>query len=110
MGWTSYHATHYNKNGSVNRKAECDGYFLEGLNRGYYEVLKSAIVGRIYYAAVRPLLKASGDEYEPIPENERITFGVVMLTSTKTKDYYNFSYKIVTEDMGPAEYTCPESI
>lgn len=27
MGWTSYHASYY-KNGKVDRKAECDAYFL----------------------------------------------------------------------------------
>ena len=55
MGWTSYHATYYKRNGSIDRKAECDAYFLEGLNRGHYEVLKSAVVGSVCYAAVRNL-------------------------------------------------------
>ena len=32
MGWTGCHATHYKRNGDIDRKAECDGYFLEGLN------------------------------------------------------------------------------
>ena len=40
MGWTSQHATHYKWLGKgidrkyvVDRKAECDAYFEEGLNR-----------------------------------------------------------------------------
>ena len=28
MGWTSYNATHYNKHGQIDRKAECDAYWL----------------------------------------------------------------------------------
>ena len=28
---------------------------MEGLNRGHYEVLKSAMVGIVYYAAVKKL-------------------------------------------------------
>ena len=54
MGWTSYHATHY-KNGKVNRKAECDAYFTEGLNEGFYRLEKSTMIGSVYYAAVTGL-------------------------------------------------------
>ena len=38
MGWTWYRATHYFKNGGIDRRAECDAYFMEGLNRGYTEI------------------------------------------------------------------------
>ena len=57
MGWTWYRATHYFPNGGIDRRAECDAYFMEGLNRGHYEVLKSTIVGTVYYAAVKKLKK-----------------------------------------------------
>ena len=40
MGWTEYLATHYTKSGQIDRKAECDAYFMESLNRGYYKVRK----------------------------------------------------------------------
>ncbi len=40
MGWTSYHATHYKPGGSIDRKAECDEYFMGGLNVGHYQILK----------------------------------------------------------------------
>lgn len=110
MGWTGQHAEHY-KNGIVDRKAECDAYFLEGLNRGFYEVLKSTMVGSTYYAAVKPLKKYRGaDEIVDIPETDREVFGIVFLTSTDSKDYYNFSYKPMDETMGPCYYDCPESI
>ena len=115
MGWTSYHATHYKK-GKIDRKAECDAYFMEGLNKGHFNVLKSAMVGSTYYAAVQPMLKSNGKNengeyiYEPIPENERTTFGIVFLTSADSKDYYNFSYKDMDESMGPYESECPKGI
>ena len=115
MGWTRYHATHY-KNGKIDRKAECDAYFLEGLNRGFYEVLKSSMVGSTYYAAVKPLKKSGGKDengnyiYVDIPTEEQKTFAVVFLTSTNMKDYYNFSYKDMCESMGPYECDCPKSI
>lgn len=110
MGWTSYHATYY-KNGEVDRKAECDAFFLEGLNRGHYKIEKSAMVGRTYYAAVRQLEKSDGNgSYEPIPEEEQEVFGMVILTSIKMSDYFNFFYKEISEDMGPIERDCPLSV
>ena len=111
MGWTSYHATHY-KNSKIDRKAECDAYFLDGLNAGYYDVLKSSMVGSTYYAAVKPLKKygSDGKEVVDIPETEQQVIGVIFLTSTDVKDYYNFSYKDMSETMGPYESNCPKSI
>jgi len=53
MGWTYQHATYY-KNGKIDRKAECDAYFTES-NAGWYKVEKSALVGKVYYAAIRRL-------------------------------------------------------
>lgn len=112
MGWTSYHATHY-KNGKVDRKAECDAYFMEDLNRGFYDVLKSSMVGSTYYAAVKPLKKykdVNTKEIIDIPKEEQRVFGVVFLTSVDNKDYYNFAYKDMDESMGPYKYDCPKSI
>lgn len=113
MGWTSSHAVYYKSDGQVDRKAECDAYFEEGLNRGYYKVLKSAMVGTVYYAAVKQLSRYSSKEEnkrEEIPEKDQKIFGVVFLTSVNQKDYYNFSYKNIAENMGPAEDLCPTSI
>lgn len=114
MGWTSYHATHY-KNGRVDRKAECDAYFMEGLNKGYYDILKSSMKGSVYYAAVKPLKKYSEDIngnkiIVDIPLETQQVFGIVFLTQVDTKDYYNFSYKDMDETMGPCYYDCPKSI
>ena len=52
MGWTEYRASYF-KSGKVDRKAECDAYFLEGHNRGHFDVLKSVVIGSVYYAAIK---------------------------------------------------------
>ena len=115
MGWTSYHATHY-KNGKVDKKAECDAYWMDGLNAGHFEVIKSSMVGNVYYGAVKALLKRNGkdnegkDVYVQIPESEQKVFAVVFLTSVDSKDYYNFSYKDMDETMCPYCFDCPIGI
>lgn len=103
MGWTSYH--------------ECDGYFMEGLNRGYYKVLKSVMVGSVYYAAVQSLKRYTDqvDEEgnrieEDIPQTERRVWAAVFLTRVSSREYYNFYYKDMSEDCGPCECQCPVSI
>lgn len=115
MGWTSYHATHY-KNGKVDKKAECDAYWTEGLNAEHFEVVKSSMVGNVYYGAIKALLKRNGkdengkDVYVQIPKDEQETFAVVFLTSIDNKDYYNFSYKNMDETMLPYNFDCPIGI
>ncbi|MCM1218800.1 MAG: hypothetical protein NC548_30315 [Lachnospiraceae bacterium] len=110
MGWTGTIATRYKK-GIIDRKAECDGYFMEGLNAGHYEVLKSTMRGSVYYAAVQNKTRYVGrDEknkpvYEPI-ENGAV-WAAVFLTSVEGPWFY---YKDMSEDMGPCECDCPTSI
>ena len=121
MGWTEQRATHFTNDGQVNRKAECDAYFLEGLNRGHYKVIKSNMKGSVYYGAVMPLKRPQCDEsgkylededgwyiYENIPESEREVLGVVLLTYIRKKT--NFGYKIISESMFPCECDCPKSV
>lgn len=111
MGWTSYDApTIYNPRTmrwEVDRKAECDKLWncsmVEG--RGKYEVLKSRMVGATYYAAVKMTKYATETE----PEKTQVIAAVV-LTSTNTKDHFNFSYKDMDETVGPYESNCPKSI
>lgn len=101
MGWTGYWASHYNRDGSVNRKAECDSE-MSGVNSEgtTFEVLKSRMVGSTYYAAVKRTEK-NGDAR---------VLGVVCLTSTERADGCNFFYKDMSEGMGPTESKCPLSI
>ena len=63
MGWTGIHATYY-KNGTVDRKRECDYYWEGGLNSGHFKVVKSRMVGSTYYAAVKGLKKCIGKNVE----------------------------------------------
>lgn len=120
MGWTGYQANYKYDNGQINRKKECDSYFLEGLNRGYYRIEKSVMHGSTYYAAITPLRRAMKDENgdvfkdelnrivsEEIPKNERKTFAVVIRTSVQGGTFF---YKPITEDMGPCYYDCPNTI
>lgn len=109
MGWTSYHASYY-KNGKVDRKAECDAYFLKGLNRGNFAVEKSVMKGSVYYAAIRNLVKEENGTFVPLEEKDQEVWAAVFLTSTDSKDYFNFSYKPMDETYGPCESKCPVSI
>ena len=113
MGWTSYHANYYKKNGEIDRKAECDAYWQEGLKRGHFKVLRSSMVGSTYYAAVKPLLRRTRDghdTYEPIPEEEQNVCGAVFLTAIDMHDFFNFAYKDMNETYGPAQTDCPIGI
>ena len=112
MGWTSYRATHYKK-GTVDRKAECDNLFnsdmvtwdKESKVIGKFEVLKSCMVGSTYYAAIKRTTFATETEPE-----ESAVHGLVCLTSVNMKDYFNFSYKDMSESMGPYQHNCPKGI
>ena len=97
MGWTSYNApTTYDlkkRRYIIDRKAECDKLY----NGDNFEVLKSAMVGSTYYAAVRA-------------KRNNEVFATVVLTHTNMSDYWNFSYKDMDETCGPCESKCPMSI
>ena len=91
MGWSETVAHHFTKGGNVDRKAECDSLFSEK-----YKVVKSRMVGSVYYAAV----ECSGE-----------VFGYVMHTSLRTENWwYIFRYKGIHENAGPGECDCPKSI
>lgn len=95
MGWDYCHATEYKntKTGfTVDRIAEIRGIFNKR-----YEVVKDTMKGSVYYGALRNT--ESGE-----------VSAVVVLTHTNMKDFFNFGYKLISEDMGPAESECPASI
>ena len=109
MGWlcTSL-ASHFKRNGSVDRKAELDERFTEtcrgedGEPKGTYRVLKSTMVGTVYYAAV---------ERTFMDGRERIVFGLVCLTCGKDRRHGTlWGYKDMDETMGPYCHDCPPSI
>ena len=106
MGWTSYHASCYKKNGNIDRKAEVEKSF----NLDCCEVVKGTMVGSTYYGAIRKLTEVANGETIKLPEDKQYVFGIVVLTSVNKDDYYNFSYKDMSEDMGPYYFDCPEGI
>lgn len=91
MGWTSYQCWNYNDHGKIDRKGECDRYFelWDG-----HEVVKSTMVGTVYYAAVKTV---DTDE----------VWAAVFLTHV---DGDEFAYKDMDETVVPCYYDCPNSI
>ena len=55
------------------------------------------MVGSIYYAAIRRIAKYEKDSIRMLSENEQYVFGSVVLTGASKTDYWNFSYKEVSE-------------
>ena len=92
MGWLFYNSTKLLPNGKVDRKAEIESIFCD-----VYTVVKSAMVGSVYYGAIKN--ESSGE-----------IFGTVILTSSDKKGGYNFGYKGMDETCGPNESKCPLSI
>ncbi len=101
MGWTSYHAEFY-KNGTVDRKKEIDELWTQAEGKKYAElnVLKSRMVGSTYYGAIE--VKEKGNVIK--------VFAVVVLTSINMNDYFNFSFKDMSETVGPYCCDCPKGI
>lgn len=95
MGTTFMTATYY-KNGKIDRKAECDA--INTCTDGYrrWKVLKSSMVGTIYYGAI-----------EISTPTDRDVVAVVFKTYTDGGD---FGYKDMDETMIPCYYDCPKSI
>lgn len=101
MGWTFTNATHYKANGTVDRKAECNALFnCENVSKQVkYSVLKSVMVGTVYYAAV-----------EITSPGRREVFAAIVLTASNKAQGYDFGYKDMDETEGPCESKCPNSI
>lgn len=99
MGWTGIPIDFQEK---VNRKERCDSMFNYTMENGTtIKVLKSAMVGSTYYAAI-----------EKVEDGNREVFGMVCLThiSIEDKHWRYFNYKEICETSGPRERKCPASI
>lgn len=103
MGWTHCFDGRTKPNGSIDRKYECDRLLTwcrkdeNGNVISSGEVLKSAMVGSTYYAAVR---NKKGE-----------VWAAVFLTCGRTRhDGTAWGYKDMDETMGPYEDKCPASI
>lgn len=84
MGWDYTHATHYTRTGAIDRKAEIDELYTWQNDTRKAEVVRSAMVGGTYYAAVKVTILSTG---------ETETFAAVVLTHTNSRDYFNFGVK-----------------
>lgn len=93
MGWTSYPIY-----GKLDRKSECDKVYSGETEKTIWKVLKSAMVGSTYYAAVEKTDKETGKSK---------VFAGVCLTQVHDGEFY---YKDMDESMGPGVFKCPNSI
>lgn len=108
MGWT-FKGRKYEtcKNGrwtvtQADRRKEMDDVYSGESGDLRWTVLKSAVVGTTYYAAVKR---------ENIKTGECKVFAGIALTSTRDTGYgCNFGYKDMDETCGPCCYDCPASI
>lgn len=101
MGWTYQEAHYYTDRGKIDRKKECDSLFTWEEEKIKVEVLKSVMKGSVYYAALQITDKQTGSVSVE---------ATVVLTHLAMKDFCNFGYKVVGENMGPCEDDCPKSI
>ena len=108
MGWLhEFNAEFHKADGSVDRRLCCDRKLnwdskdADGNVIATHRVLKSAMVGSTYYAAVRSERKGQ----------EPQVWAAVFLTCGRTKhDGTEWGYKDMDETMGPYEDKCPASI
>lgn len=94
MGWDYTHATHYTRTGAIDRKAEIDELYTWQNDTRKAEVVRSAMVGSTYYAAIKITELSTG---------EAETAAAVALTHTNSRDYFNFGVKTMGESSGPCE-------
>lgn len=92
MGW---HST-YRRSGTSNLE-----WFRSHLNHPGFEVLEAASKHGVCYLACR---------VEPSDGSESYVAAMVCLTNWAPSNHYNFSYKAISENMGPAARECPARI
>lgn len=101
MGWTWTMSIYHTLSGKVDRKAECDAIYSRETARRRDTVLKSAMRGSVYYAAV---------ETENLETGERHVWAGVCLTSTRRDGSFDFGYKDMDETCSPFDCDCPKGI
>lgn len=97
MGWTTTH-----KPANISAKEFIERELLVWTSPTHqYRVLDGGVKNfRTYYGAVEKVELATG---------VRDVFAVIVLLSY-SRDYYNFGYKDMSEDMGPYQTDCPARI
>lgn len=94
MGWDYTHATHYTRTGAIDRKAEIDELYTWQNSTRKAEVVRSAMVGSTYYAAIKITELSTG---------ETETAAAVALTHTNSRDYFNFGVKTMGKALDHAK-------
>lgn len=87
MGWDYHHEV-----APYNRRTICRSNIGNG-----YEVVKDAVVGTTYYAAVKS------------PRDSKVG-AVIILTKIDRNGYCNFGMKWLGEEDGPFKCECPKSV
>ena len=88
MGWYGNIVTNFNKRGNIDRKAEMRKEFKDG------SIIKDALIGVVYYAAVRL-------------DDKIVIFVGKTSVNEKTGEFF---YKPMDSSMYPYYFDCPESI
>lgn len=91
MGWDYTHATHYTRTGAIDRKTEIDELYTWQNDTRKAEVVRFAMVGSTYYAAIKITELSTG---------EAETTAAVALTHTNNRDYFNFGVKTMGKVLG----------
>lgn len=102
MGWMSRDASECIRkaNGEVDKKAEMDRRINE--DKGSLKVLKSAMIGNTYFAAVKMLKKENHEGiYKDIPEAEQKVYLLIYLITVEDG---------VWSEKPVDDYRCPRSI
>ncbi len=97
MGWTF---AHKEKGITVKQFFEKEFGYTDKETGVYDKVLDCAATFTEAYLAIE-----TGDTSGP-----KEVYAMVCLLGYRPKDYYNFGYKEISEDMGPCNYSCPERI
>lgn len=92
MGWTGTH-----REPGVTDREFMEQELPETLTR-YGRILDCATVGNVFYAAVQGHYKHPDE-----------TWALIVLIQ-RSRDYFNITYKELTDTMGPAEDRCPARI
>ena len=87
MGWDYHHEV-----APYDRRSICRRQIGNG-----HEVVRDAVVGTTYYAAVRS-------------PHDGSVYAAIILTHIDRSDYCNFGMKFMDEECGPYESRCPESV
>lgn len=112
MGFTYLKPSFFKSNGEIDRKAECDAVFLQDGLKKHYRVLKSAMRGSEYYAAIQTLEECVGVEQDGKEKWKPIANGPIWAAVfiTMIDKHGHFGYKSISETEGPCHWKCPKSI